>query len=228
MTKYQRIVMMADWWPKACRAQGWNPNDREKRMEVLSQAVGRQLDSASDLNNTGDIDRVKAYLGMLTDNVAATVEVDDPLIGSARRKRVKIGGYLDQLTVYLGRENAQKYLAEIIGDKCNRGSKSLLVLTVQELTDVPSFVETRNGTKQVPSQLDQVMMTLSRAVQNYRVKAGDSISDMEQKVSKSFAHVNRPMPTGCSLPGAENVSTGDFENSSVLDNGSKENNDDPY
>lgn len=62
MTKPQRITLMADWWPAACTAQGWNPNDRARRLEVLSQAVGRPLNSANDLDRLTDIDAVKSHL----------------------------------------------------------------------------------------------------------------------------------------------------------------------
>jgi hypothetical protein len=91
MTTPQRITLMADWWPKACAAQGWNKNDKPKRLEVLSQAVGRKLVSANDLNNRADIDAVKAHLKMLADNVAATIETDHPDIGRRRRLQYTIG-----------------------------------------------------------------------------------------------------------------------------------------
>lgn len=62
MTKNQRITLMADWWPAACAAQNWNVSDRDKRLAVLSDAVGRELKSASDLNHLTDIDAVKSHL----------------------------------------------------------------------------------------------------------------------------------------------------------------------
>jgi len=76
---------MADWWPRACETQGWRTDDREKRLEVLSEAVGRQLQSANDLDNSADIDQVKAHLGMLADDVERTVEVQNEDPGYRRR-----------------------------------------------------------------------------------------------------------------------------------------------
>jgi hypothetical protein len=62
VTKSQRIQLMSTWWPDACAAAGWNPADRERRLEVLSDAVQRSLKSANDLNHTTDIDKVKSHL----------------------------------------------------------------------------------------------------------------------------------------------------------------------
>ncbi len=76
MTKGQRITLMADWWPKACAAQHWNTNDRELRLQILSQAVHRELSSASDLNNTTDIDAVKAHLFALFHAADLDTQVD--------------------------------------------------------------------------------------------------------------------------------------------------------
>ena len=39
MTPSQRIALQADWWPAACRVQGWKTGDRELRLQVLSLAV---------------------------------------------------------------------------------------------------------------------------------------------------------------------------------------------
>ncbi len=74
MTYNQRISLFAERWPAACAAQGWDANDRAFRLDVISQAVGRRITSARQLNNTVDIDRVYAHLGMLATNVAATIE----------------------------------------------------------------------------------------------------------------------------------------------------------
>jgi hypothetical protein len=79
MTDKQRIKLMSIWWPDACAAAGWNPNDREKRIEVLSDAVQRPLKSANDLNDTTDIDQVKAHLLAISqpDNLNAQLQQQD-------------------------------------------------------------------------------------------------------------------------------------------------------
>ena len=75
MTSKQRIAILADWWPRACEVQGWRKDDRPKRLEVVSGAVGRQIESFNDLNNSDDIDKVKAHLGMLAEDLDATTEL---------------------------------------------------------------------------------------------------------------------------------------------------------
>ena len=85
MTGDQCKCLMAYWWPAACRNQGWDRNDRALRLEVLSEAVGRSLDTASALNSCGDIDLVKAHLGWLADDVGKTREKGDAEPGERRR-----------------------------------------------------------------------------------------------------------------------------------------------
>ena len=126
MTKSQRITLNADWWPAACRTQGWNSGDRELRLRVCSWAVSLEnptqaelleaihsdrvpagmLTSCNDLNNRGDIDRVKACLGMLADNVKRTLEVGQPHYGSARRKRDLIRAHIKCLGLFEARPRA--------------------------------------------------------------------------------------------------------------------------
>ena len=89
MTTKQSIALHADWWPAACRAQGWKVADRELRLRVCMWAVSltnpsqqtlveaiksdrqpeRWLESTNDLDNAADVDRVKACLGMLADDL---------------------------------------------------------------------------------------------------------------------------------------------------------------
>lgn len=75
------------WW-QACQMQGWNFDDRELRLQVISDAAGQSVESASDLDNKG-FDRVKARLLTLAEKLrGATEEISyeqgsDP--GEARR-----------------------------------------------------------------------------------------------------------------------------------------------
>lgn len=179
MTTPQRITLMADWWPRAAKAQGWNPSDRVKRMEVLSAAVKRTLGSASELNSREDIDAVKAHLGMLADNVQMTIESDRPEIGRARRLRSAIGEQLKCLAVYHADTGA--WLASVIQDKFKHGSRAE-PLGLSDLTAVPKYFTDRRGVlRESPSQLDQVMMTLAGAIQTKRKASGDSVHDMKIK-----------------------------------------------
>ena len=182
MTTKQRIALMAQWWPEACRAQGWRVNDRALRLRVLSDAVGRPITSANQLNTKADVDSVIAHLGMLKDNVALTIETDHPEIGAARPLRFVIGEWqLKCLAVYMGHDGAQKYLAEIIRDKFRHASR-VMPLTIEQLDAAPVIRRNKAGELyESPSQLDQVLMKLASAIQSRRKAAGDSTHDMKLK-----------------------------------------------
>lgn len=85
MTSKQRYSILLTWWPAACRAQHWNPADRSRRLQTISQAVARPIATMSDLDNSGDIDQVKAYLKYLADDLDGTIETGNPEPGERRR-----------------------------------------------------------------------------------------------------------------------------------------------
>lgn len=117
MTEPQRISLQSRWWPAACRAQGWKPNDRDLRLRVLSLAIHftfadvvefrnaleqydilvrvplpnggkfEPVESANDLNSTTHVDAVKTLLLMLNDNLDKANEHGKPEIGQGRRQR---------------------------------------------------------------------------------------------------------------------------------------------
>ena len=156
---------MADLWPTACRCQGWDAKDRELRLRVFGEAVGRMLTSASELNSTADFDRVKAHLGMLADNLVATVETDHPELGRARRLRAVIRRHLAELREF--HPNPEAMLAGIVQDKFGSG------WTLDELTAGPQIVtDRRTGQpRETASQLDQVLFTLARILATKRKAA---------------------------------------------------------
>lgn len=83
MSPPQRIHLMAELWPKACATQGWDRSDRELRLRVFSEAVGRPLESANDINSTTDFDALKRHLRTLADSLAGAM--DSAEAGEARR-----------------------------------------------------------------------------------------------------------------------------------------------
>lgn len=217
MTTAQRNKLMIEWWPAACRAQGWKVSDRARRLRVLSVAVSfpaghfgnvleclavvaneavaldRPLASASELNSREDVDRVKALLLMLADNLDAAREMDAPEEGAARRVRwVIIEERLRCLALYpveqpMGRAGAEAIVAELIKDMFNRGRRHE-VMTVEDLTDGPQFYRRRGSAAlhEGPSQvrrlvmrLDGLLHTNKPAAQGFRVKAGHSLHDMK-------------------------------------------------
>jgi len=179
MTPKQRIALQADWWPAACRAQGWKVSDRDLRLLVCAWSVSlinpsqielleaihsdrqpaRWLASTNDLDNREDVDRVKACLGMLADNLKQTAEVGRPEIGRARRLRDVVRDQIKCLALF--QERPRAYVAAIINDKFNHGQR-LHPVTIRDLT--ADLVNNRPQS----SQLDQLVMTLGRIVNQKR------------------------------------------------------------
>jgi hypothetical protein len=156
---------MAELWPRACRCQGWETKDRARRLRVLSQAVGRPISSANDLDATADYDAVKAHLGMLADNLAAAVETDHPELGQARRLRSVILGKVRELGAF--HPNPEALLAGLIRDKFGNG------WSLDSLTADPVITtDRRTGRpRETVSQLDQVLYTVSRILSSKRKAA---------------------------------------------------------
>lgn len=180
MTKGQRIALQADWWPAACRTQGWKASDRELRLRVCAWAVSlpdptqldlleainsdrtpaRWLESCNDLDNKEDVDRVKACLGMLADKLAATREVGRPQFGSARRKRDVIRASLKCLALF--EVHPKRFLASLVSDMFNHGQPGV---TIRDLTDDPNI---RRGGSEGPSDLGRLVMRLAQIVNDKR------------------------------------------------------------
>ena len=180
MTPKQRITLQADWWPAACRSQGWKPNDRALRLRVCAWCVSldnptqhellqaiqsdleprRPLQSTNDLDSKGDIDRVKACLLMLADDLKRTQEVGKPKIGSARRKRDVIRSSLKCLALF--EAQPKRFLASLVNDMFNHGRPGL---TIRDLTDDPNI---RDGGHEGPSELERLVMRLAQVVNDKR------------------------------------------------------------
>lgn len=205
MTERQRIALQADWWPAACRAQGWKVGDRELRLRVCAWAVSldnpsalellaaingdgqpaRWLESTNDLDNKKDVDRVKACLGMLADNLKLTAEVGQPQFGRARRLRDVIRDQIKCLALYVPRPRA--YVAEIINDKFNSWRKYGPPVGIKDLTDAPIYrTDKKSGAvKELPSQLDQLVMRVSAVLNQKR---------NENKLVPAWAHIQGTEP----------------------------------
>jgi hypothetical protein len=178
MTKGQRITLMAEWWPNACQAQDWNPNDRDLRLRVLSEAVKRPLASANDLNTREDIDAVKAHLQMLADNIDAAHETDHPEVGAARRFRHIIEkDILPCLSLYI--DAPQQYLQAIIAGLVSWNQNGRAP-TLDDLSAQPTHSRKppTYALQEGPSQLEQAMMTLNARLHHKRHAAGHTIHDM--------------------------------------------------
>lgn len=168
--------MMADLWPKAAAAQGWNKSDNEKRYDVFARVLGRIPRHAAKLAagehisfndfDQADFDAVKAEMGHLADNLKATIETDHPAIGKERRLRHQIDELLRCLALYIERVDA--YLRPILAAKF-KGRTS-----IDDLSALPVLKDKGVG----PSELMRCLMTLRQIVNQKRNAAGHSVHEM--------------------------------------------------
>lgn len=79
MTKGQRIHLMSELWPPAARALGCALDDRERRLEEISKALKRPVESAIQIGGNDEFDEVKKHLLKLAqpDNLNAQVEMEN-------------------------------------------------------------------------------------------------------------------------------------------------------
>ena len=181
MTQRQRITLQADWWPAACRAQGWKVSDRNLRLRVCAWAVSldnpsqlelldainsdrepsRHLESTNDLDNKADVDRVKVCLLMLADVVDKNNEVGHTHFGSARRKRDIVRSHLKCLALF--EAHPKRYLAALVQDMF--AAKLGVDVTIKELSDVGGSGDFK-GKK--PSDLQRLVMRLAQIVNDKR------------------------------------------------------------
>lgn len=205
MTEKQRITLMADLWPAACKTQGWSKSDRELRLTVCSIALSfpissvqdfgnlfysdapctRQLVSTNDIDADTDFTRVKAILRMLADNLQGAQEIDQPQINKARQLRHVVTGQIACLALY--HDNPQAYVQELIRDKFARASR-VSAPSLDDLTDDPIVL--RDG-RRIPSQLRQLVMTLNGRLTKVRKAASHTEEQMKEKASGQRLTHNR-------------------------------------
>lgn len=172
-------------WSSACQAQGWTsannwtPSQVENERHALLLRAG--FDSLTKVDKGAGFDRVLAELRALQDDVARTIEVDDSNIGRARRLRHVIRHeLLPCLALYI--EHPEDYIASIVTSliRWTKTDRPTRPPTLDDLTADPILqrkppcYESRRG----PSQLDQVIMTISQRLCDKRREAGHSIHAM--------------------------------------------------
>ena len=187
MTKPQRIALQADWWPRACRAQGWKASNRDLRLRVcmwilslpnptqldLLAAINsdrqppRWLESTSEITDQDEITHLKKCLGMLADHLGETREVGHLEIDHARRKRDVIRNHLKCLALY--EAHPRRFLAALINDMFNQ-NRPVGTLTIKDLDDMPRIYINRKtkAPQEGPSQLLRLVMRLAAIVNDRR------------------------------------------------------------
>lgn len=197
MSKLQRTWFMATIWPDACKAQGWNKSDSEKRYDLFARVLARVPRHAATLAAGGhisfndfdqaDFDKVKAECGRLTDNVAATIETDHPALGERRRLLNNIEDATHCLAIcldeinrrdhkpQLGLEGARAYLRALIKARFPGHTDPETLSPEPVLKDCSSG---RQSAQIGPSELERCLYALRTTLNAKRNKAEMSVKDM--------------------------------------------------
>jgi hypothetical protein len=175
----QRMKLMIELWPKACRAMGWKQSDRELRLATLSEAVGRQLVSANEIGAHDEFSRVVDHLGKLAGELPAAIRDGRDELTERDRLIFVIDEQRKQLALYLPEgSSAEAYIQQVIRDKFNRGRRTER-RQVEDLSNDPRTpVLVRGHLWEPPSELKQLVMTLSARINPMRKAAKHTQHDM--------------------------------------------------
>jgi bacterioferritin-associated ferredoxin len=197
ITVSQRTSIMI-LWGKVCKDRGWKSSDKTFRLAKFSEIIGRPIASADEIERIDECTKLmKELQAMLGVSVQAAQEADNLYINRARVLRNKILTELVPcLEIYVADVNA--YMTEIMEDK-NRWWKidrPARGMTLMDLTAEPSrkFDFKTRTMKEFPSQLDQMVYTLSSCLNGsgkvragkksrlgFRVAAGQTLHEMKTK-----------------------------------------------
>lgn len=174
MTKRQRITLMADLWPGACRVNGWKVSDRAKRIEILSQILGRNIESANEINNSTDFDAVIAGLKSWSQpaNLKAQLrQIHQPRIRLVHKITVEQAGLLAVVlehpagaTLLDRQANAQRYILDLMERR----------FRTRDIDEISDQVDPRTE----KSPLQMLRDTLAARINALRNKAGLTIREM--------------------------------------------------
>ena len=122
MSPEQQKKLFTEWWPAACLAQRWDPDDRELRLRKIGEIVKRPLASCTDLNNTTDFDVLIPELKRLAnpENLLAAVKsINADEAGQRRRLIYLIVPLIQELDGHFGNHYVETILKKRV-DGCQR------------------------------------------------------------------------------------------------------------
>lgn len=166
MTGSQRAYLMAKpcrrypngglWW-MACQFQGWSFDDRNLRIAQLSEAVGRRITSATELNQTGDFDAVIRHLGTQAGSVKRAAETDHE--GEARRTMNNVRQLLAEL------EELHPDPAEVVAELLRTITRARYGVTgIEDLSITPKIWTKGGKTHEQLPELERFRRTLNAMI----------------------------------------------------------------
>lgn len=185
-------------WGRVCKDRGWKQSDRDFRLVKFSEIIGRPIASTDEVERIDECTKLmKELQAMLGVSIKAAQEADNLYINKARVLRnVILTELIPCLELYVA--DVKGYIQQIMQDK-NRWWKidrptremSLMDLTAEPIRRFDPKTRTM---KEFPSQLDQMVYTLSSCLNGsgriyrgkksrlgFRVQAGHTLHEMKTK-----------------------------------------------
>jgi hypothetical protein len=195
ITKKQRVALMAQLWPDACEAQGWDREDDARRYEVFAAALGQLPRYAAILRergeiHTGDLDPhegftvLKNHLLMLAGNLKGAVKTEQINVQLREAVTYRIEEHLRCLALFplpapIGHDGAEALANKLAGDLAWAGRAKGVEFREWRELDAERRVRLRDGEPQEsPSDLERLLMNLARIVNDRRGTAGLTIHEM--------------------------------------------------
>ena len=125
MTDKQQRWFNTKLWPDACRAQRWSPSDREHKLYVIGEILGRTITTTKDIGWGEEFDKVKSELELLAnpDSFDTAMLAADEHAGE--RKRIEFS---------INRDFPVSYWQKISWDRWR--VQDLAELTIEQLRDL--------------------------------------------------------------------------------------------
>jgi len=165
-------------WPQACRAQGWPKGEWDLHRKAFLRECG--------FTSLTLVDRVDGFTKVLKElqilihpSIDAAQEAEDPLINKARTLRHVIRTkIMPCLALY---RDADTFVKSVMEDKARwwKLDRPNCDITLEDLDARPIIREVRGHLQESPSQLNQLLMTLSQRLNDLRKAAGHTIHDMK-------------------------------------------------
>lgn len=199
-------------WSKVCRLNQWSKVDSEKQRKEFLKRCG--FASLKDVDRVDGFTKVKNELTiLLTPSIKAAQEAEDPLINKARTLRHVIRTEIVPcLALY---RDADAFVKSVMEDKARwwKLDRPNIEITLEDLDGRPIMREVRGQIQESPSQLNQLLMTLSQRLNDLRKAAGHTIHEMKKaaKIHCACAQCEPRRPQRFVLP-AEPVHEAEIAN----------------
>jgi len=176
MTKKQNAKFFGEYWPQVCEVKGWDPEDREQRLEFISLAIGRMIDSASEVDYLADYDKLKAECLALLDptNLSAQLrqlrQDQNRLVRKIQWLQVPLLAAMEEGNFEDRNAAAERYVLAVMRDKFH--TEDIFAINYQR--------QPRGSDGLPKSDLETLRDTLAARINEQRREKGLTIHELNQ------------------------------------------------